>query len=381
MFNVEKATNDCIQWIRDWREENGPGCNFIVGISGGVDSLVAAKLCVEAVGTDKVLGVIMPNYKQDDIDVAYDICQHVLGIDYLTINIGLAYDNIIDQIDAAFNVTDQTLINLAPRLRMATLYGVSQSHNGRVVNTCNLSEDYIGYSTRYGDAAGDFSPLAQFTKSEVKRIGYYLGLPIKYVEKTPSDGLCGKSDEDSFGFTYAVLDRYIRTGICDDPEIKRRIDRLHIKNKFKLEPMPYFNYKEDNDMSYCSPEDIAVALEKAQETINHKHVLDKEFKSCERQIKEALGVDVCIISKDDFDKHVYKTLSKDDISFIGRTKDIATGKIRTTVGFKDGTQTSVVLNDWEDEDDTEKAIMWCLLKKCFKSKRSLERVVYSMEDM
>lgn len=221
--------------------------------------------------------------------------------------------------------------------------------------------------------------MAQFTKSEVKRIGYYLGLPIKYVEKTPSDGLCGKSDEDNFGFTYAVLDRYIRTGICKDPEIKRRIDRFHTKNKFKLEPMPYFNYKEDNNMTYCcSPEDIAVALEKAQETINHKHVLDKELRSCERQIKDALGVDVYIMPKDE---HVYKTLSKDDISFVGRTKDIATGKIRTTVGFKDGTQTSVVLNDWEDEDDTEKAIMWCLLKKCFKSKRSLEKVIYSMEDM
>lgn len=381
MFNVKKATNDCIQWIRDWREENGPGCNFIVGISGGVDSLVAAELCVEAIGADKVLGVIMPNREQDDIDVAYDICQHVLNIDYLTINIGSAYDDIIDQIDAAFNVTDQTLINLAPRLRMTTLYGVSQSHNGRVVNTCNLSEDYIGYSTRYGDAAGDFAPLAQFTKGEVKRIGHYLGLPKNYVEKTPSDGLCGKSDEDNFGFTYAVLDKYIRTGICDDPEIKRRIDRLHTKNKFKLEPMSYFNYKEDNNMSYCSPEDIAVALEKAKETVNHKHTLNKEFRSCERQIKEALGVDVCIISKDDFNKRVYKTLSKDDISFVGRTKDITTGKIRTTVGFKDGTQTSVVLNDWEDEDDTEKAIMWCLLKKCFKSKRSLEKVIYSMEDM
>lgn len=137
----------------------------------------------------------------------------------------------------------------------------------------------------------------------------------------------------------------------------------------------------DFSMDDTDTEDIAVALEKAQETINHKHALDKEFRSCERQIKEALGVDVCIISKDDFDKRVYKTLSKDDISFVGRTKDIATGKIRTTVGFKDGTQTSVVLNDWEDEDDTEKAIMWCLLKKCFKSKRSLERVIYSMEDM
>ena len=382
MFNVEKATNDCIQWIRDWREENGPGCNFIVGISGGVDSLVAAALCVEAVGADNVLGVIMPNFEQRDIKVAYDICQYVLGIDYLTINIGTAFDNLVNQIDLAMEVSNQTLVNLPARLRMATLYAVSQSHNGRVVNTCNLSEDWVGYSTRYGDAAGDFSPLAQFTKGEVKAIGHYLGLPKEYVEKTPSDGLCGESDEENLGFTYEVLDKYIRTGVCDDPEAKRKIDRLHKKNEFKMKPMPYFNYKEDNNMTYCcSPEDIAVALEKAQETINHKHALDKEFRSCERQIKEALGVDVCIISKDDFDKRVYKTLSKDDISFVGRTKDIATGKIRTTVGFKDGTQTSVVLNDWEDEDDTEKAIMWCLLKKCFKSKRSLEKVIYSMEDM
>lgn len=381
MFNVEKATNDCIQWIRDWREENGPGCNFIVGISGGVDSLVAAELCVEAIGADNVLGVIMPNFEQRDIKVAYDICQYVLGIDYLTINIGTAFDNLVNQIDLAMEVSNQTLVNLPARLRMATLYAVSQSHNGRVVNTCNLSEDWVGYSTRYGDAAGDFSPLAQFTKGEVKAIGHYLGLPKEYVEKTPSDGLCGKSDEENLGFTYEVLDKYIRTSVCDDPEAKRKIDRLHKKNEFKMKPMPYFNYKEDNYMTCCSPEDIAIALEKAQETINRRHTLYKELRSCERQIKDGLGVDVYIAPKDEFDKQVYKTLSKEDVSFVGRTKDIATGKIRTTVGFKDGTQTSVVLNDWEDEDDTEKAIMWCLLKKCFKSKRSLEKVIYSMEDM
>ncbi|RHS62004.1 NAD(+) synthase [Ruminococcus sp. AM46-18] len=381
MFNVEKATNDCIQWIRDWREENGPGCNFIVGISGGVDSLVAAELCVEAIGADNVLGVIMPNFEQRDIKVAYDICQYVLGIDYLTINIGTAFDNLVNQIDLAMEVSNQTLVNLPARLRMATLYAVSQSHNGRVVNTCNLSEDWVGYSTRYGDAAGDFSPLAQFTKGEVKAIGHYLGLPKEYVEKTPSDGLCGKSDEENLGFTYEVLDKYIRTSVCDDPEAKRKIDRLHKKNEFKMKPMPYFNYKEDNYMTCCSPEDIAIALEKAQETINRRHTLYKELRSCERQIKDGLGVDVYIAPKDEFDKQVYKTLSKEDVSFVGRTKDIATGKIRTTVGFKDGTQTSVVLNEWEDEDDTEKAIMWCLLKKCFKSKRSLERVIYSMEDM
>lgn len=244
MFNVKKATNECVEWIREWREENGPGCKLVIGISGGVDSLVAAALCVRAVGSKQVIGVVMPNYEQDDIEVAYEICKNVLGIDYLTVNIGKAFDSLIDQIDSLLKLTDQTVINLPPRLRMATLYAVSQSYNGRVVNTCNLSEDWIGYSTRYGDAAGDFSPLSQFTKREVKEIGHYLGLPGKYVEKVPSDGLTGKSDEDNFGFTYEILDKYIRTGICEDKKTKRRIDYLHEKNKFKMEPIPYFQYKE-----------------------------------------------------------------------------------------------------------------------------------------
>lgn len=378
MFNVQNATEKCIQWIKSWREENGPGCNLVIGISGGVDSLVAATLCVEAVGADNVLGVIMPNFEQRDIKVAYDICQYVLGIDYLTINIGTAFDDLVDQIDLAMELSNQTLVNLPARLRMATLYAVSQSHNGRVVNTCNLSEDWVGYSTRYGDAAGDFSPLAQFTKGEVKQIGYYLGLPSEYVEKTPSDGLCGKTDEENLGFTYEVLDRYIRTGVCDDQEIKRKIDRLHKKNEFKMKPMPYFEYKEEENMSYMTPEEVLAALEKAVGKKKKGISIETELKDCERQIKDELGVDVFIIPKD---KQNCKLFERDDVTFVGRTKDIQTRKIRTTVGFKDGTQTSVVLNEDEDEDDTEKAIMWCLLKKCFKSKRSLERVVYSMEDM
>lgn len=381
MFNVQKATDECIQWIKSWRRENGPGCNLVIGISGGVDSLVAATLCVEAVGANHVLGVIMPNYKQDDIDVAYDICQHVLGIDYLTINIGTAFDDLVDQIDLAMDVSDQTLVNLPARLRMATLYAVSQSHNGRVVNTCNLSEDWIGYSTRYGDAAGDFSPLAQFTKGEVKAIGHYLGLPEEYVEKTPSDGLCGKSDEDNLGFTYEVLDKYIRTGVCNDPEVKRKIDRLHKKNEFKMKPMPYFEYKEEEKMSYMTSEEVLTALEKAVSKKKREINIELELKDCEKQIKDELGIDVDIVPKSKKCKHDYKIFTKEDVTFVGRTKDIKTGKIRTTVGFKDGTQTSAVLNEWEDTDDIEKAIMWCLLKKCFNSKRSLEKVIYSMEDM
>jgi NAD+ synthase len=134
----------------------------------------------------------------------------------------------------------QTRINMAPRLRMTTLYAISQSNNGRVVNTCNLSEDWVGYSTRYGDAAGDFSPLGGLTVQEVVAIGKVLGLPIELVEKAPSDGLTGLTDEDNLGFTYAVLDKYIRTGVCEDEATKALIDHKHVTNLFKLKPIPHF---------------------------------------------------------------------------------------------------------------------------------------------
>ena len=141
------------------------------------------------------------------------------------------------------DISEQTRINLPPRIRMSTLYAVSQSHNGRVANTCNLSEDWIGYSTRYGDSAGDFSPLCNVTVTEAKAIGEILGLPHNLVHKTPSDGLSGMSDEEKIGFTYEVLDKYIRTGVCEDADTKAKIDRMNRINKFKLEPMPGFMYK------------------------------------------------------------------------------------------------------------------------------------------
>ena len=125
---------------------------------------------------------------------------------------------------------------------MATLYAVSQSVNGRVANTCNLSEDWVGYSTKFGDAAGDFSPLSRLTVSEVKAIGRELGLPAELVDKTPSDGLCGKTDEMNLGFSYDVLDKYIRTGVIEDEAVKVKIDSMHMKNLFKLQPMPCFEY-------------------------------------------------------------------------------------------------------------------------------------------
>ena len=239
MFNAEKIKNECVKWIQDFFEKNGPDCNAVVGISGGKDSSIAAALCVEALGKDRVIGVLMPQGEQHDIDMAYLLVNH-LGIKHFEVNIKDAVDGILKNLPSNLSVTPQTIQNIPPRIRMSTLYAVSQSCNGRVANTCNLSEDWVGYSTRYGDSVGDFSPLSHLTVTEIKQIGYILGLPKELVDKTPIDGLCGKTDEENLGFTYAELDVYIRTGEIADPDKKALIDRKHKANLFKLQLMPCF---------------------------------------------------------------------------------------------------------------------------------------------
>ena len=239
MFNAKKVKDQCVEWIKNFFEENGPGCNAVVGISGGKDSSVAAALCVEALGKDRVIGVLMPQGEQHDIDMAYMLVNH-LGIKHFEVNIKDAVEGLIKAFPKDMEPTAQTLQNIPPRVRMTTLYAISQSNNGRVCNTCNLSEDWVGYSTRYGDSVGDFSPMSRLTVAEVKEIGNVLGLPKELVDKTPIDGLCGKTDEENLGFTYAELDRYIRTGEIEDKAKKELIDRKHKMNLFKLELMPIF---------------------------------------------------------------------------------------------------------------------------------------------
>lgn len=251
MFNARKVKDALVQWIRDWFDENGPECNAVIGISGGKDSTIVAALCVEALGVDRVIGVMIPKGAQHDINVSRDVISY-LGIRSLETNIlsanlyiigGIvesAYNNRKDFPD--FSISKQTQTNLPARLRMATLYAIAQSVNGRVSNNCNLSEDYVGYSTRWGDGVGDFAPLANLTVTEVKAIGYELGLPVEFIEKVPSDGLCDLTDEENLGFSYDTLDCYIRTGICEDRETKERIDYLHNKNLFKLQPIPTFEW-------------------------------------------------------------------------------------------------------------------------------------------
>lgn len=250
LTNPEKTRAELVTWIRDYFAENGPICSAIIGISGGKDSTIVAALCKEALGAERVVGVLMPNDVQSDIDDARAVVKH-LGIPYMIVNIGNAYCALTEAIvqgEGFFRVTGRNdlardaEINTPPRLRMATLYAVGQNlpNGARVANTCNGSEDYVGYSTKFGDAAGDFSPLAQLVVEEVRQIGRLLDIPRHLVEKIPSDGLSGQSDEDKLGFTYSVLDRYIRTGEIDDVKTKERIDYLQRINRHKLELMPSF---------------------------------------------------------------------------------------------------------------------------------------------
>ena len=247
-FNAKEAKDICVEWIRNWFEKNGKGCNAVVGISGGKDSSVTAALCVEALGKDRVIGVLMPNGHQSDISDAFHLCNH-LDIKYVYVNI----EHCISELDDAFRmnnhsknhlhfeVSEQTKINLPPRIRMATLYAISQSINGRVACTDNLSEKFIGYSTRWGDDVGDFAPLRCFTSDEVVAVGEVLGIPDNLIHKAPADGLTGKTDEDNFGFTYKELNEFILTGMCENKEAEKKIWERYNKNLFKSLPIsaPY----------------------------------------------------------------------------------------------------------------------------------------------
>lgn len=253
--NPEQIKDEIVAWIRKYFEENGPACSAVIGVSGGKDSSVAAALCVEALGKDRVIGVLMPNREQSDISDSRRLVE-TLGIQCVEFNIGPAFHAMVKHltsnkelqaITGSKEMAHEARINLGPRLRMSTLYAIGQMlpNGGRVVNTCNMSEDYVGYSTKYGDAAGDFSPLSDLLVEEVLQIGKVLGLPDTLTLKTPSDGLSGMSDEDKLGFTYNTLDKYVQTGVCTDNQVKERIDRLHQINRHKLRLMPKYELPAD----------------------------------------------------------------------------------------------------------------------------------------
>lgn len=240
---MESVINNITNWIKDYFVNNGPDCKAIVGISGGKDSTVTAALLVKALGKNRVIGVKMPQGNQHDIDVANKVIDY-LGIRSYEINIGDVCESLYHAIDEGYDFDStvknnpQVTSNSPARVRMTVLYAIAALEHGRVANTCNKSEDFIGYSTKFGDAAGDFSVLSEYTVSEVRQIGKALGIPNEFIFKAPEDGLSGKTDEDNLGFTYGELDHFLLRGHYPSYDVYKNIEERHKRNLHKINPMP-----------------------------------------------------------------------------------------------------------------------------------------------
>lgn len=247
VVTVKEEIQNIVDWIKKYFVENGPNSKAIIGISGGKDSTIAAALCVKALGADRVIGILMPEGVQTDIDDARKVCE-VLGIRSYEINIASSCNALYRAIDEGYdydhNIYNNKAVstNLPARIRMTTLYAMAAELGGRVCNTCNRSENYVGYSTKYGDHAGDFSPLGNYTVRELLAIGEVLhqemNIPNELIYKAPSDGMCGTTDEENLGFTYEVLDAYLLDGVVPEYEVFKLIEQAYERNRHKNCYMP-----------------------------------------------------------------------------------------------------------------------------------------------
>lgn len=239
-FNPQIQLAGLLEWMNEMMQ-NCHGRTAVIGISGGKDSSTVAALAVAAYGRENVYGVLMPDGVQPDIDYSRGLVEH-LQIPHCTINISDAVQGVLKEMErAGITPSRQTTVNLPSRIRMSTLYAVAQSlPGGTVINTSNLSEDWVGYCTIYGDSAGAFSPLGMYTTEEVIALGRALGLPEHFLQKPPTDGLTGLTDEDNLGFTYHAVNEYVRRGVVD-PVIKEKIDQKHKASRFKFTTVPVYH--------------------------------------------------------------------------------------------------------------------------------------------
>lgn len=246
-FDAKVQAGHVVDWIRNYMDTEGSDAPIVIGISGGKDSAAVAAASVAAVGSNRVIGVLLPMGTQKDIQVAEDCCRF-LKIRRMTYNIGSLYNDSWNRLRATgfkdfLKPNDVVRFNHPSRIRMTILYEIANQIGGRVANTCNMSETYVGYDTKWGDQCGDFSPFQNYTASELIQIGIALGMPEKAMKKPPEDGMCGQTDEDRWGFSYEILDSYLRGGEID-PEIAAKIERMHARAKHKLTiaipSCPYF---------------------------------------------------------------------------------------------------------------------------------------------
>ena len=252
MLEKEKLINEAENAIK-WISEYVNNCNVkgvVVGNSGGKDSATVIAMATKALGNERVLTVAMPcNSIKNDLNDAKLVAE-TFNVPFLEVDLTNTYNEMEKYINQSLNslnleLSKESKINIKPRLRMTTLYGIAQTMNYLVIGTGNLCESMVGYTTKWGDNSSDFNPIGNFTVDEVLAIGEYLGVPDKIIKKAPSDGLGKLTDEEKMGVTYKQIAEYIETGKTD-PEAMMIIERRNKNSKHKRQLVPVYKFERKN---------------------------------------------------------------------------------------------------------------------------------------
>ena len=242
--------NNAILWIRNY-VKNAGAKGVVLGLSGGKDSAVVLAMAVKALGKENVITVSMPCHSQNaDYDDAKAAAERY-GVKFITADLTRAYDEFENAIHSVIGETGieelsgEAKVNAKPRLRMTCLYAIAQSLGYLVIGTGNLCEAMVGYTTKWGDSASDFNPLANFTVREVFRIGDFLGVPEQILKRAPSDGLGGQTDEEKLGVTYAQIEEMIETGNTEE-RAKEIILRKYNSSRHKRSLVPTYQFERNN---------------------------------------------------------------------------------------------------------------------------------------
>ena len=243
-FDSKKETENIVKFIKEYYRKNNLG-GAVIGVSGGKDSGVVMALLVEALGKENVIGLTLPCHSiKEDKDLAHVVANYY-GIKLYNLDLTSAFDSFTKAVIDGYGCVEEELlvdsnINLKPRLRTASLYyyaAMLSKITGKpylVAGTSNKCELYVGYFTKGGDNVHDIATIADFTVSEVIKIGEYLNVPHEVLYRTPSDGLSSMSDEEKLGVKYKEIEQYFENRDKVSVEAREKIEKLHNSSRHKF---------------------------------------------------------------------------------------------------------------------------------------------------
>lgn len=243
---LQQEMEKAIEWIKKYVKNSGAK-GIVIGNSGGKDSATVLAMATKAIERENIVAVYIPcNSQSSDLEDA-KLVTKTFGVKFIAVDLSNSYKEMEKEINMQLfqNLSKEAIINIKPRLRMTTLYGIAQTLEYLVIGTGNLCESMVGYTTKWGDNSSDFNPIGNFTVDEVLEIGKLLGVPEKILKKAPNDGLGGLTDEEKMGIKYSQIAEMIETGNTEEKS-KQEILRRYQNSKHKRSLVPVYKFERRN---------------------------------------------------------------------------------------------------------------------------------------